>query len=247
MPHETSTACAPSRSVFPDTLWTLVLVAGGRGQGQRDERSAAALAELAARYRFAVHRWFLGAGVATDQAEDLAHDFLAELLRGRILEGFERTQTRFRGFLTVCLRNYVRDRKRSQSAQKRGGGATMLELHPELADGNWPAASARLDESFALRTHERAREALFAAWSNRGQQQRFDVLYPFVFRSPVNGEYEAAAQRLGLKIGALKKAVFDLREAYYDALRAEIAQTTRPEELEEELRYIITLLGRMIG
>ena len=44
---------------------------------------------------------------------------------------------------------------------------------------------------------------------------------------------------------AVKSAAHRLRQRHRELLREEIAQTvTRPEEIDEEIRYLLTVLGR---
>jgi RNA polymerase sigma-70 factor (ECF subfamily) len=49
---------------------------------------------------------------------------------------------------------------------------------------------------------------------------------------------------LGLTETALKVAVHRLRQRYRELLRAEVAHTVeRPEEVDEELRYLIAVIS----
>ncbi len=51
------------------------------------------------------------------------------------------------------------------------------------------------------------------------------------------------AEQLGMTEGAVKVAVHRLRQRYGELLRAEVAQTvTTPVEIEEELRYLVSVI-----
>jgi hypothetical protein len=50
-----------------------------------------------------------------------------------------------------------------------------------------------------------------------------------------------------LNANAVKKAVFDLRDAYAEIFREEILETTAREDVAEEMRYLLTLLARQGG
>ena len=81
----------------------------------------------------------------------------------------------------------------------------------------------------------------------RGCGRRFEVLQRFILNPPGAGDYEQAALRLGIKAGLVRKNVCDLREAFYDALRREVAQTAPRDEVDAELRYVVTTLGRLLA
>ena len=41
----------------------------------------------------------------------------------------------------------------------------------------------------------------------------------------------------------VKKAVFDLRQEYYEVFRDEVSRLVRPDLIDEETRYLMTLLA----
>jgi RNA polymerase sigma-70 factor (ECF subfamily) len=52
------------------------------------------------------------------------------------------------------------------------------------------------------------------------------------------------ARRLNMTEGAVRTAIYRMRQRYGELFRAEIAQTvTGPEEMEEELRHFLAVLG----
>ena len=60
--------------------------------------------------------------------------------------------------------------------------------------------------------------------------------------TPVGELFEAG--KLGMKTGAIKVAIHRLRRSFGDAVRTEIAQTVDdPEDVSEELRYLIEVLS----
>jgi len=59
-------------------------------------------------------------------------------------------------------------------------------------------------------------------------------------------EAEEAARTLGSSIGALRTAVSRLRKQFGEQIRLEIARTvSAPDLIEEEFRYLRSVLGRM--
>ena len=67
-----------------------------------------------------------------------------------------------------------------------------------------------------------------------------------IFRRPVDGEYGAAAAATRLTTAQVKRSVFDLREDYFNAFREEVAQTVVPQDLADEVRYLVGLLAAEI-
>ena len=60
-----------------------------------------------------------------------------------------------------------------------------------------------------------------------------------------NQSYTEIAVRLGLTEGAVKSAVYRLRQRYQSLLREEIARTVATgEDVEDELRHLFTVLSR---
>lgn len=238
---ENARGCPSAPVAFPETRWTLVLEAAANSERAEGANSLRSLTES---YRPAVWQWFRRAGLAGEDAEDLTHDFLLQMLNGRVLQRFNRRPTRFRVFLQVCLRNFLRDSFRRRQARKRGGDLCFLELDESLAGEVDPAIS-RLDEEVARRVHELAMARVATGWAARGASVRFEALRSFMFSTPEPGEYALVAAQLGIKPGVVKKAVFDLRKAYYQAIREQVARTVRPDELADELRHLVEVLTRM--
>jgi hypothetical protein len=71
----------------------------------------------------------------------------------------------------------------------------------------------------------------------------FGVLERFLGEATVT---EEAARALGSSIGALRTAVSRLRKQFGEQIRLEIARTvTAPDLIEEEFRYLRSVLGRI--
>jgi len=227
--------------LFPETRWTLVLGASGGSASIAND----ALQSLAEQYRPAVCQWFRRAGVTAEDAEDLSQEFVLDLFQGRVLGGFTRRDSRFRVFLQTCLRNFLRDDLRRRLAQKRGGGTTLLELDESRVALPGLSAIECLDDEFALLVHRRAIDRVRTEWDEKGLRQRFNHLEQFMFSPPAPGDYEATARSLGITLSVVKKTVFDLRQAYYQAVRQQILQTVSREEVAGELSYLVEVLCRL--
>ena len=78
----------------------------------------------------------------------------------------------------------------------------------------------------------------------KGKSAQFEQLKEFLSAEPGEGKYAEIASRLGMSSGAVAVAVHRLRQRYGELVREEIAHTvTTPAEVEEEMRYLIKLIG----
>jgi len=128
-------------STFPETQRSLVEALGSDDPAVR-ERAV----ELAARvYRspvivVAMHQWSLQRA----DAEDLAHDFLAQAFEKGWLFRYDVSRGRFRTFLRACLSAFASTRSEAAGRLKRGGGA----VHLDIDDVTVAAPDAHLDGMF---------------------------------------------------------------------------------------------------
>src|SRR6185369_5452723 len=77
-----------------------------------------------------------------------------------------------------------------------------------------------------------------------GKELLFDAIKPCLAGSRESQPYAEIAAKLAMTEGAVKIAVHRMRQRYRELLRAEVAQTvTRPDEVDEELRYLMTALS----
>ena len=107
-------------TIFPATHWSAVLQAAGA----EPDKARRAFEQLCADYRDAIAHWMRLQRLTPEDAEDAAHDFLAQWLqRENPLHGFQRGERRFREFLRVCLRRFLADWHARRHAARRGGGA----------------------------------------------------------------------------------------------------------------------------
>ena len=199
---------------------------------------------LCAIYRDPIVGWLERHGHTQDK-EDLAHGFVEFLLERNRFAHFERRDAKFRSFLLTCLRGFLKDQRQKAAAEKRGAGTEPVSLDaPDLAEiGIAAKNSSSFDKEFAVTTHKRVMATLVRYYSGRGQSKRLEELKNFLFGRDGEIVYAQLAPKLSMSPGSVKKAVFDLRERYYDAFRTEVAQIVSPEQTEEEVRYLFTLLA----
>ena len=87
-----------------------------------------------------------------------------------------------------------------------------------------------------------------ASFERTGKERQFEVLKPLLIGESEQLSQAEAATEPGMTTNAVKVAIHRLRKAFRDAVMTEIAQTVRdPDEIDEELRYLIEVLSREIG
>lgn len=78
-----------------------------------------------------------------------------------------------------------------------------------------------------------------------GKGAFFASLLPYLTGAQDRLPYATLAPNLGLSEAALKMAIHRLRTRYGELLRKEIAQTVAtPSEVDEEIRYLLSILAR---
>lgn len=223
-------------SPFPPTLWTLV----GEASAGQSEKAEAAIRQLCEIYQEPIVHWLRVRGHG-EEARDLANGFVEFLLEKNRLEKFTRRETKFRSFLLKCLNGFLRDEWRKRTAEKRGGGVPPASLD-EVEVGRGEELAKILDRQIALAIHRRVMAQLATEYAENGKSRRFDELKPFVLSSDGTTSYAEVGERLGMTANNVKIAVLRLRARYFELFREEVSQTSTREEVDAEMRYLITLL-----
>ena len=143
---------------FHTTHWSVVLAAKGD-----DSKARAALSELCQTYREPILR-YIERTIRTDashryggrSAEDLAHDFLARLLEGKMFEHFQRREGRFRAYLLGAVRHFVANIRQQESAAKRVGDGRQQTADGGRLCGYTETDEAQFDRDWAKTTINRA-------------------------------------------------------------------------------------------
>jgi RNA polymerase sigma-70 factor (ECF subfamily) len=207
------------------------------------DASFKALEGLAHAYWQPIYAWLRGQGRTHEQAKDDAQGFFAYLLNREFLRNIQPEGGRFRNFLLVCLRRWMKDERHRAINVKR---QAEVELQPwdELdAITLNPASSPEesFDRTWAQALVARSMLALESRWNHRADL--FAALRLQV-ESPESVEkYSVLAARLGLSEGAVGKAAHDLRQQFAEQIRREIRDTVaRDEDVKEELRYLVRLM-----
>jgi RNA polymerase sigma-70 factor (ECF subfamily) len=230
---------------FLTTRWTLM--GGAADSCGRD----AAWNHFCQSYWYPVYAFIRRRGEAPDQAADLTQGFFAKLIEQDWLAKVERRETRFSTLLITVLKNHLAKKHHFDSALKRGGGETPLSLDMARAE-NWfgtePAAAETPESLFetrwALAVMDAALSRLRVECEISGKSTLFTALSPFLSREPSPGDYENAAEKLGIHPKSVAVGVHRLRADYRAMVREEVAAgLNNPKLVNEEMTALARALG----
>jgi len=239
---------ASGSASFVTTRWTQVLSARGESPQAR-----VALGELCEAYWTPILRFIRRCGYDEEAARDQTQEFIAQLLARNGLDGVEPSKGRFRSYLLGAVKHFLADQKDRASAAKRGGGRPPMSLTEptetstslEIPDPASQIPDTFFDRQWALSIIERTLEGLAQEFASEGKSEHFEVLKPWLVGDAGALQQAQAGQQLGLTEGATKVAIHRFRKRFRGLVKAEIAQTVgSPEEVKEELRYLVEVLSQ---
>ena len=232
--------------MFATTQWSVVLRAGS-GEGEH----AAALATLCQDYWRPVYAYIRWRGHDAEASRDLTQGFFAALLERRALETARRERGRFRDFLLTSVKNFLAHEREREHAQKRGGGQApvRIDADPDVSFVGVPTPATHetpetiFERRWAITLLDQAMLDLAADMERAGSVERFEALRPYLVGDS-EPPHADLARELKMTESAVRVALHRLRQRYGGALRDRVAQTLAdPSRVDEELRYLIGLLG----
>jgi RNA polymerase sigma-70 factor (ECF subfamily) len=233
---------------FVTTHWSLIVQAAhaGTSEGQ------AALAGLCRTYWYPLYAYARRQGHSEADAKDLTQGFFAKLLSDGAIAQADATLGRFRTFLLTLFNHFRAHEHAKAIRQKRGGGCEVLSwdlLHE--AETRFQAEPATddsperlFDRKWALTLIDAALAVVRREYGAAGKARLFEELKETLWGGRGETSYAEISRRLDSTVGAIKVAVFRLRQRVRDQLRLEVSRTvTRPEDADDELRHLFTALG----
>lgn len=245
--QSTSRDVAPAARMFVTTHWSVVLTAGRSDT----TRARDALAKLCQTYWYPLYAYVRRRGHSPEDAQDLTQEFFARLLEKNWVTNADQTRGRFRSFLLSAMNHFLADEWDKARAQKRGGGVPLVPLQLDTAEtryGREPADNTTPEHSFerrwALTLLDGVLNRLRAEYERESKAELFATLHPCLVGERTAQPYAELAAKMDASEGAVKSAVHRLRQRYRQLLREEIANTVAgPEEVDEELRHLFSLLA----
>lgn len=231
---------------FPSTLWSAIVQA--RDPAAPEHRQM--LERLLATYWRPIYAYVrLVRRLTREEAMDATQDFAMYLLDGRFLSKYDRGRGRFRPFLKAELRQFMAQRHRHDSAQKRGGGAKPLSLDgfdaldevDSLIDEGAADPEEVFERQWARDLMNDGIESLRRRLQEEGKETCWSVFSAFYLAEEEAG-YASVAAALGMTEAQVAHHLNVGRGKLREILTERIAQyAVDHDELDEELRALLRL------
>jgi RNA polymerase sigma-70 factor (ECF subfamily) len=237
---------ASERVVFATTLWSVVADAGS----VTGANASKAMAHLCHTYWYPIYAYVRRKGYDVPDAQDLTQEFFTRLLSRNYLNVADRNRGKFRSFLLGALEHFLAREWKKAHALKRGGGDSLFSLDELDAENRYLTEPRQdltpeqiLDRRWGMTVLDNAMARLEEECRSSGKVELFNQTKGLLSGERGEASYAEIAASLDTTVGAIKVAVHRLRQQYGDFIRQEVAQTVvRPEQVDEELRYLVTLL-----
>jgi DNA-directed RNA polymerase specialized sigma24 family protein len=222
-------------STFPDTQWTALLKPlATRFPGEDD-----ALDRLFRIYRPAIVAFIRARVRDSQQAEDLAHDYIHRLLKNDDLIRMNRAKGRFRSFLIVSIKHFLSNHFEANGTLKRGGGM----IHVPVEDHQDDLAEDSKDhdifmDEWVSAINQEVLRSLRTEWEKAGKASEFPDYEPFLWDKQGLDSRAGLASKHRLTVNAVNVRISRLRDRYKLLLREVVAQTVREGEVDEEIRNL---------
>ena len=190
-------------------------------------------------------------GYAPEDAQDLTQAFFARLLEKGDVSRASPARGRFRSFLLASLQNFLLNELDRARTLKRGGGIRITSIDMGDAEQRFvsePVTADAADDHFhrrwALMLLDRGLHQTRVEYERAGKSALFERLVGLMTTAGLDESYREAAADLAMTEGAVKVAVHRMRRRFRDALRAQIAETVDPDEVDDEIAFLIRAVSR---
>lgn len=217
--------------------------------GQVSQEVNAALNELCRAYWRPIYAEIRRRGHGAVDAQDLAQEFFARMLRRDAFGKADREKGRFRTYLLGSLDYFLVDDWRGKNAIKRGGGAVMVPFidgegetwfQQQPAHGSTPAEA--FDQQWAVVLMDRALEALREEYRVTGREDVFTAVEPFLTADSGEDGYANVCDQIGLTPQAFAVAVHRVRRRFRACVRQQVEMTVLdPAEAALEMKHLFGL------
>ena len=241
-PVAQSSATPPRAGIFPTTQWT-TLLGPIRERGEGAQAALERLCEIYRRPLIACAKHLLPDNPS--EAEDIVHDYICALLRREDLAKLQRESGKFRSFLSAGIRNRVIDFIQARRAQKRGGGAQMVSLDEMVIEpADLSTAEVTLCRNWIQASVSEVMRLMEDEWASAGKEVEFNDFKEFALSKKTEVPRAELAAKYGITLSAVDTKIFRFRRRFRELLRQLIAQTvSRPEEVDEEIRFLMGVSG----
>ncbi len=238
---------------FPLTSKTLYQ----RIQAESPTSSTDALNEFFSRYWLPLYSFLRASGESHDDASDFVQGFVSrEILERDQLKDWDPDKGSLRGFLKMCLDRYRKKQWRHELAEKRGGqkSETHVSIDFDWADNYFENNSLdgespekNFDREWAAAIVNQATVKLAQLYAENGNELEFRLLLQNLSgrgeeENPAN--YKEISVQLNITVEAVKQRMRTFRVKFQQCLRQVVADFVNSGEIENELTFLLGLLGR---
>ncbi len=237
-----------STDPFPATRWSLV----AQAKHEAPEERGRAWNELFGKYWMPLYAYVRSRGYSETDAEELTQGFFAMVLHRGPLSDISESRGKLRAYLLTAMKHFLIGEHRKQTALKRGGGEGPLSLDIDEAETRWQHAEGtaaspdvEFDRQWALQLLEETLLDLEAEYAAKGNQGLFQELKPHISFTSAAQAHADIAKKLGMKAGAVRIAVYRLRQRFAAIIREKILETvTTQEAADEEVAHLLTVFSK---
>lgn len=241
------TPSTEGNSLFVATRWSVVLTAKDKSSPD----SAVALEALCHAYWYPLYVFIRRQGGSSHDAQDLTQEFFARLLQKDYLQAAAPEKGRFRTFLRVALKRFLANEWDRVRALKRGGGNSPISLDALSAEDRYRNERADMlspdriyERRWAMTLLDQVMRLLRIEYTELGKVAEFEELKGVLTADRGAIPYSAIAEKLKTTEGASRVAVHRMRKRFRELFQATVADTVaRPEEVEDEMRYVVAVLS----
>ena len=253
-----SSAAPESRGTWPDTDHPAL---ASLRDGTAEEKDAA-LQRLFIAYSHPLrcyirYHWPL---LPQSDIDDLSSEFITLCLTGEkahfltYRQEMDGSPARLRTYLRTILDNFLRKHRRNTHTQARGGDHKFESLdtvspaaHQEVPVDGTEHPSGVDTEAYDRHWAQHILSVSFQSLESDAPNTRewLPILRPWILADPCGASLKEIASAKGCTHDAVRAQLHRLRKAWRKAVRQAVARTvTHPEDIDDELRHLATVLSR---
>lgn len=235
---------------FKTTCWALL---GRVASGEEKEQ---ALEEVIRVYWYPLYSFCRRQGYSDHDAMDCTQGFLTHLIENKSIDKVESGRGRFRNFLLVAFKNYLKKQYRYAQAQRRGGTGThgnsisigTLQFSMRYCEEVWDPSESpdRIYERQCVGALlESVTQKVAESYSRSGKQSLFEVLSPLILSPEEALNRSELAENLSMSMAAVNMALHRMRMKYAQVLRFEVSRHMDADfSIEEEIKELLKIVTR---
>jgi RNA polymerase sigma factor (sigma-70 family) len=224
-------------ALFPITHWTTLLLP----ISQRTEQSQAALNRLFEIYRQPILNYVRTLVRDPQQAEDIAHDFVARVLTREDFANANRAKGRFRHYLSTSVKNHVISHYEAEDAKKRKFLTRAESLDSLTTDPrDFGDAENDFSRQWWRATIDEALHRLRVEWEAAGKGALFADLEPLLWDRKDGLPIQKVAIKHQMSPTAVSLRKMRLLKRLREMLLVVVGETVgSPAQVQEEIRYLL--------